>query len=75
MGSEQSGIEHFFLALKKELEMSQGQMFIDGRVMMFDKKKAHLILDLSFRDNIILDDQLNSDRYVEICDVLNLSFD
>jgi ABC-type multidrug transport system fused ATPase/permease subunit len=74
MGSEYSGIEYFLLALKKEIELVEGEMFINGKTVMFDKKKTHLILDLSFRDNIILDDPFDQEKFDEVCAALSLDF-
>ena len=75
MGSEFGGIEYFFLALKKELELIEGEMFINGKVIMFDKKVAHLINETSFKDNIILDNTFDREKFDEVCDTLGLSFE
>jgi ABC-type multidrug transport system fused ATPase/permease subunit len=74
MGSEYSGVENFFFALKKELELVAGEMLINGKVILYDKKRAHLIKEISFRDNIILDNTFDKEKFDEVCDALGLNF-
>ena len=74
MGSEHSGIDLFFLALHNELELESGEMFVNGRVVIFDKKRFHLMSEQSFRENIVLDSPFNKERYDEICKLLDLNF-